>query len=46
MTTYDIDVQTGDVSGAGTNANVFIIIYGEEGETSKIHSYYVSNCNY
>lgn len=28
-------VCTGDKFGAGTNANVFIIIYGENGDTGK-----------
>ena len=26
---YEITVHTGDVSGAGTGANVFIVIYGD-----------------
>ena len=33
--TYQIDVKTGDVFGAGTDANVYIILYGEEKYTSK-----------
>ena len=32
---YDIVVVTGDVSGAGTNANVFLNIYGTNGDTGK-----------
>ena len=35
-TKYEIDVKTGGVSGAGTDANVFIVIYGEYGDTGKI----------
>lgn len=31
-TTYTINVKTGDVSGAGTDANVFIILFGENGD--------------
>ena len=29
-TSYEIDVKTGDVYGAGTDANVFIVVYGHE----------------
>merc|ERR1712159_861360 len=36
MTTYNIDVETGDKSGAGTDANVYIIIIGERCSTDKI----------
>ena len=35
MTTYDIDVRTGKKSGAGTDANVFIIIVGDKCTTGK-----------
>ena len=34
-TTYNIDVETGDVQSAGTDANVFIIIFGEKGDSGK-----------
>ena len=27
---YEIEVHTGDVRGAGTNSNVFILLYGKE----------------
>lgn len=27
---YEIEVHTGDVRGAGTNSNVFIVLYGKE----------------
>ena len=37
MTTYEVDVKTGDVSGAGTDANVFIIIYGQHGDTGELN---------
>ncbi len=30
---YRVSVFTGEVSGAGTDANVFVNIFGEEGET-------------
>merc|ERR1712131_54074 len=33
MTTFEIEVTTGDVECAGTDANVFINIIGEKGET-------------
>lgn len=36
ITTYEVSVVTGDVRGAGTNANVYITIYGEEGDTGKL----------
>jgi len=32
---YDIAVYTGNESGAGTNANVFLTIYGTTGDTGK-----------
>lgn len=32
---YEIIVFTGDKFGAGTNANVFITLYGENGNTGK-----------
>merc|ERR1712013_485424 len=35
-TTYDIEVRTGDKSGAGTDANVFIILFGDKCTTDKI----------
>ena len=34
-----VNVITGDVSGAGTDANVFLTIYGDKGDTGerKLH---------
>ncbi|XP_063398724.1 lipoxygenase homology domain-containing protein 1-like isoform X1 [Mytilus trossulus] len=32
---YEVIVYTGDVSGAGTNANVFITLFGEHGDSGK-----------
>ena len=32
---YKVHVFTGDVKGAGTDANVFITIYGEYGDTGE-----------
>ena len=42
-TTYEITVETGDVSGAGTDANVYITLYGEKedsGETTFYSLFY------
>uniref|UniRef100_A0A3P8XB79 PLAT domain-containing protein n=1 Tax=Esox lucius TaxID=8010 RepID=A0A3P8XB79_ESOLU len=35
-TTYIIQVQTSDVGGAGTDANVFLILFGENGDTGTL----------
>uniref|UniRef100_A0A4W6CIC0 Lipoxygenase homology PLAT domains 1 n=1 Tax=Lates calcarifer TaxID=8187 RepID=A0A4W6CIC0_LATCA len=35
-TTYIIQVQTSDVGGAGTDANVFMIVFGEYGDTGTL----------
>ena len=32
---YEITVWTGDVHGAGTDSNVFIQMYGEDGKTEE-----------
>lgn len=34
---YTVKVFTGDVSYAGTDANVFITLYGEHGDTGERH---------
>ncbi|KTF89799.1 hypothetical protein cypCar_00010796 [Cyprinus carpio] len=34
---YEVLTVTGDVKGAGTDANVFITLYGEFGVTPKVH---------
>ncbi len=36
MINYEVTVVTGDVWAGGTNANVFLQIYGEEGKTELI----------
>ena len=36
METYTIFVTTPDVKGAGTDANVYIMIYGDELETGNL----------
>ena len=33
--TYSVSVYTGDVSGAGTDANVFLTIFGDKGDTGE-----------
>ncbi|XP_061586231.1 lipoxygenase homology domain-containing protein 1 [Cololabis saira] len=35
--TYEVCVFTGDILGAGTDANVYINIYGENGDTGERH---------
>ncbi|XP_054613031.1 lipoxygenase homology domain-containing protein 1-like isoform X2 [Dunckerocampus dactyliophorus] len=36
LTTYMIQVKTSDVAGAGTDANVWIIVFGENGDTGTL----------
>ena len=36
MPTYRIQVYTGDVDGAGTDANVFLTIYGWSGSSDEV----------
>ena len=36
MQTYHVHVYTGDKRGAGTDANVFITLYGEHDDTGKL----------
>ncbi|XP_014324136.2 lipoxygenase homology domain-containing protein 1 [Xiphophorus maculatus] len=36
LTTYIIQVKTSDVSGAGTDANVWVIVFGENGDTGRL----------
>lgn len=36
-TSYHVALKTGDVREAGTDANVFVQIYGEQGDTGKLH---------
>ncbi|XP_057675206.1 lipoxygenase homology domain-containing protein 1-like isoform X2 [Corythoichthys intestinalis] len=36
LTTYVIQVKTSDVAGAGTDANVWVIIFGENGDTGTL----------
>lgn len=36
LTTYEVTVKTGDVRGAGTDANVYLILYGEKDDSGKV----------
>lgn len=36
LTTYNVQVYTGNASGAGTDANVYIILFGEKDHTSTV----------
>ncbi|XP_076859680.1 lipoxygenase homology domain-containing protein 1 [Brachyhypopomus gauderio] len=44
-TTYIVHVKTSDVTGAGTDANVFLIIFGENGDTGTLALKECSNRN-
>lgn len=33
---YEVTIWTGDVKGAGTDANVFLQMYGEDGKTDEV----------
>jgi hypothetical protein len=35
-TSYKVTVRTGDVRGAGTDANVYVQIFGKQGDTGKL----------
>lgn len=35
-TTYTVNVRTGDKRGGGTDANVFLIIFGENGNSGEL----------
>ena len=39
MTTYEVSVTTGDVKGAGTDANVYLTLYGETSDTGVLRHY-------
>ncbi|CAL8278491.1 unnamed protein product [Merluccius merluccius] len=36
ITTYIINIKTSDIAGAGTDANVWLIIFGENGDTGTL----------
>jgi hypothetical protein len=35
--TYDISIFTSDIRHAGTNANIYIVLFGEKGEANEVH---------
>lgn len=35
-TSYKVTVRTGDVRGAGTDANVYVQIFGKKGDTGRL----------
>jgi len=41
---YAVNVCTGDKYGAGTDSNVFVIIYGENGDSGEINYKGRNNC--
>lgn len=45
LSVYEVVTVTGDIKGAGTDANVFVTLFGEFGVTPKVHlaSKWVSN---
>ncbi|KAM6931491.1 lipoxygenase homology domain-containing protein 1 [Xenentodon cancila] len=45
VNTYEVCVFTGDMLGAGTDANVYINIYGENGDTGERHLSNSDNLN-
>ncbi|XP_058639791.1 lipoxygenase homology domain-containing protein 1 isoform X4 [Onychostoma macrolepis] len=44
-TTYSIQVKTSDIAAAGTDANVFLIVFGENGDTGTLALRECSNRN-
>ena len=40
---YEIVVRTGDRVGSGTDAHVYCIIYGTNGDTGKLSLYHAGN---
>ncbi len=36
QTIYRLTVKTSDISGAGTNANVFVVLFGENGDSGEL----------
>ena len=35
LSSYEVSVVTGDISGAGTDANVYVILFGDKGESGQ-----------
>lgn len=36
LETYHVYVKTGDIRGAGTDANVYVILFGENDDTGRL----------
>ena len=36
-TTYKVNVKTSDLRGAGTDANVYVVLFGENGDSGELH---------
>ena len=36
-TTYKVSVKTSDVRGAGTDANVYVVLFGQDGDSGELH---------
>ena len=36
-TTYKISVKTSDIRGAGTDANVYVVVFGQNGDSGELH---------
>ena len=43
MQTYHVKVQTGTKWGAGTDANVYVMLYGEQDSTGKLSLWDICN---
>ena len=46
MQTYHVKVQTGTKWGAGTDANVYVMLYGEQDSTGKLSRWDIFNLIY
>ena len=42
-TTYNVYVETGDMRGAGTDANVYITLYGEKDDSGRYFSFWTND---
>ena len=36
LTTYTVNVKTGDIRGSGTDANVYMVLYGENDDSGLV----------
>ncbi len=45
LSSYEVSVMTGDISGAGTDANVYVVLFGDKGETGQFyHNVLLTSC--